>query len=83
MFFFLSLGWEGDSATGDRFSLYKGNKNFRIRNCNKKGIRKNFKILEKNNIEALVISIEKTNQVALWTTGQLLQLYGAVKNLVI
>ena len=45
--------------------------------------RKNFKILEKINIEALVISIEKTTQVALWMTEQLLQLYGAAKNLVI
>ena len=34
--------------------------------------RKNFKILEKINIEALVISIEKTTQVALSTTEQLL-----------
>ena len=34
-------------------------------------MRKNFKILEKNNIEALVISIEKTTQVALSTTEQL------------
>ena len=47
-------------------------KYFRIQNCNREGIRKNFKILEKNNIEALVISIEKTTQVALWMTEQLL-----------
>ena len=30
------------------------------------------KILEKNSLEALVISIEKTTQVALWMTEQLL-----------
>ena len=40
-------------------------------NCDREGIRKNVKILEKNNIVALAISIEKT-QVALWMTEQLL-----------
>ena len=69
---FFSLGWEGDSPTRDRFSPYKGDQNFRIRNCDREGIRENFKILEKNNFEALVISIEKTIQVALCMTEQLL-----------
>ena len=40
-------------------------KTFGYKTCNREGIRKNFKILKKNNIEALVISIEKTTQVAL------------------
>ena len=40
-------------------------KTFGYKTCNREGIRKNFKILQKNNIEALVISIEKTTQVAL------------------
>ena len=35
------------------------------RNCNREEIRKKLKILEKNNIEALVISIERTTQVVL------------------
>ena len=54
------------------FLHIKGIKTFGIRNCNREGIRKNFKILEKNNIEALVILIEKTTQVALWMAEQLL-----------
>ena len=58
-------------------------KTFGYKTCNREGIRKNFKILGKNSIEALVISMEKTTQVALWMTEQLLQLYGAAKNLVI
>ena len=40
-------------------------KTFACKTCNREGIRKKFKILKKNNIEALVISIEKTTQVAL------------------
>ena len=70
-FFFLSAG----SVTllhETGFLHIKGIKTFGIRNCNREEIRKNFKILEKNNIEALVISIEKTTQVALWMTEQLL-----------
>ena len=35
-------------------------------------MRENFKILEKNNLEALVILIEKNTQVALWMTEQFL-----------
>ena len=69
---FFSLGWEGDPPTRDRFSPYKGNQNFRIRNCDREGIRESFKILEKNNFKALVISMEKNTQVALWMTEQFL-----------
>ena len=65
------------------FLHIKGIKTFGYKTCNREGIRKNFKILGKNSIEALVISMEKTTQVALWMTEQLLQLYGAAKNLVI
>ena len=54
------------------FLHIKGIKTFGYKTCNGEGIRKNFKILKKNNIEALVISIEKTTQVALWMTEQLL-----------
>ena len=55
------------------FLHIKGIKTFGYKTCNREGIRKNFKILKKkNNIEALVISIEKTTQVALWMTEQLL-----------
>ena len=39
-------------------------KTFGYKTCNREGIRNNFKILKKKNIEALVISIEKTTQVA-------------------
>ena len=53
------------------FLHIKGIKTFGYKTCNREGIRKKFKILKKNNIEALVISIEKT-QVALWMTEQLL-----------
>ena len=69
---FFSLGWEGDPPTRHRFSPYKGNQNFRIQNFDREGIRENFKILKKNNFEALVISIEKNTQVALWMTEQFL-----------
>ena len=69
---FFSLGWEGDPPARDRFSPYKGNQNFRIQNFDREGIRENFKNLEKNNFEALVISIEKNTQVALWMTEQFL-----------
>ena len=54
------------------FLNVKGIKTFGYETCNREGIRKNFKILEKNNIEALVISIEKSTQAALWMTEQLL-----------
>ena len=49
-------------------------KTFGYKTCNREGIRKNFKILQKHNIafEALVILIEKTTQVALWMTEKLL-----------
>ena len=50
---------------GTGFLHIKGIKTFGYKTCNREGIRKNFKILQKNNIEALVISIEKTTQVAL------------------
>ena len=40
-------------------------KTFGYKTCNREGIRKKFKILKKNNIEALVVSIEKTTKVAL------------------
>ena len=70
--FFFSLGWEGDPPTRDRFSPYKGDQNFRIQNCDREGIKENFKILEKNDFEALVISIVKNTQVALWMTEQFL-----------
>ena len=40
-------------------------KTFGCKTCNREGIRKNFKILQKNNIEALVMSIERTTQVTL------------------
>ena len=69
---FFSLGWEGDPPTRDKFSPYKGESTFRLRNCDREGMRENFKILEKNNFEALVISIEKNTQVALWMTEQFL-----------
>ena len=71
MSFFLSTG-KVTLLHETGFLHVKGIKTFGIRNCNREGIRKNFKILEKNNIEALVISIEKTTQVALWMTEQLL-----------
>ena len=70
-FFFLSAG-RVTLLHETGFLHIKGIKTFGIRNCNREGIRKKFKILEKNNIEALVISIEKTTQVALWMTEQLL-----------
>ena len=54
------------------FLRIKGIKTFGYKTCNREGIRNNFKILKKNYIEALVISIEKTTQVALWMTEQLL-----------
>ena len=54
------------------FLHIKGIKTFGCKTCNREGIRKNFKIFKKNNIEALVISIEKTTQVSLWMTEQLL-----------
>ena len=54
------------------FLHIKGIKTFGYKTCNREGVRKNFKILKKHNIEALVISIEKTTQVALWMTEQLL-----------
>ena len=69
--FFLSAG-RVTLLQRDRFSPYKENQNFRIRNCDREGIRKKFKILEKTNFEALVISIEKNTQVALWMTEQFL-----------
>ena len=50
------------------FLHIKGIKTFGIRNCNREGIRNNFKILEKKNIEALVISIEKTTKAVEWMT---------------
>ena len=48
------------------FLHVKGIKTFGYKTCNRAGIRKKFKILLKHNIEALVIAIEKTTQVALW-----------------
>ena len=54
------------------FLYIKGIKIFRYEIVIEKASEKNFKILEKNNIEALVISIEKTTQVALWMTEHLL-----------
>ena len=71
LFFFLSAG-RVTLLHETGFLHIKGIKTFGTRNCNREGIRKNFKILEKNNIEALVISIEKTTQVALWMTELLL-----------
>ena len=50
------------------FLHIKGITTFGYKTCN----REKFKILKKNNIEALVISIKKTTQVALWMTEQLL-----------
>ena len=38
--------------------------NFRIRNCTREGIRKKFKILEKNSIEALVIIIWRRKELS-------------------
>ena len=54
------------------FLHIKGIKTFGYEIVIEKESEKNFEILEKNNIEALVISIEKTTQVALWMTEQLL-----------
>ena len=71
MFFSLSTG-KVTLLHETGFLHIKGIKAFGIRNCNRESIRKKFKILEKKNIEALVISIEKTTQVALWMTEQLL-----------
>ena len=71
MFFFLSVR-RVTLLHETGFLHIKGIKNFGYKTCNREGIRKNFKILKKNNIEALVISIEKTTQVALWMTEQLL-----------
>ena len=55
MIFFLSAGRVTLLQETD-FLHIKGI-NFRLRNCTREGIRKKFKILEKNSIEALVIII--------------------------
>ena len=54
MFFFVLTG-KVTLLHETGFLHIKGIKTFGIQNCNREGIRKKFKILEKNNIEALVI----------------------------
>ena len=54
------------------FLHIKGIKIFGYEIVIEKESEKNFKILEKHDTEALLISIEKTTQVALWITEQLL-----------
>ena len=70
-FFFLSAG-RVTLLHETGFLHIKGIKTFGYKTCYSEGIRKSFKILKKDNIEALLIPIEETTQVALWMTEQLL-----------
>ena len=62
-FFFLSAG-RVTLLHETGFLHIKGIKTFGIRNCNREGIRKKFKILEKNSIEALVIIIWRRKELS-------------------